>query len=208
MVGTAPYAGLVVPDAKAGRAFYLHGSGNNYNLTAVNFTNLQLVGSFVVTNVLGTPTSLVRWGVDGLAFRTTGGQLYVIRTILADDRDSDSLPDSWELQYFTSANSPGAGPTDDPDGDGMNNLMEFQSGWNPVVVDGLRLLSCQLQQNGDCALSVFGQLGQSYWVLASTNLSEWEPIIHFTCTNQPMTVVDSVGLNFRQRYYRIAPSPP
>ncbi|MHC4457696.1 MAG: CFI-box-CTERM domain-containing protein [Planctomycetota bacterium] len=41
-----------------------------------------------------------------------------------DDSDSDSLPDWWETQYFGDLSQDGAG---DYDGDGLNNLAEYQN---------------------------------------------------------------------------------
>jgi uncharacterized repeat protein (TIGR02543 family) len=48
--------------------------------------------------------------------------------IFSQDSDGDSLPDSWELQYFGNLDK---GPADDPDGDGLSNLAEYQLGTNP-----------------------------------------------------------------------------
>ena len=50
-------------------------------------------------------------GRDGLAFRTTGNQVFLIRTVLADDRNNDGLPDSWQFQYFGYLGAPSSGPT-------------------------------------------------------------------------------------------------
>ena len=44
------------------------------------------------------------------------------------DSDSDGLPDDWEMHYFNSINY---GANDDPDGDGVSNLLEYQLGRNP-----------------------------------------------------------------------------
>jgi hypothetical protein len=45
------------------------------------------------------------------------------------DSDNDALPDSWELQFFGNL-AQGAG--DDPDGDGISNLLEYLRGSNPT----------------------------------------------------------------------------
>ncbi len=50
------------------------------------------------------------------------------------DTDSDGLPDSWEMQYFGTLAYNGA---DDPDGDGINNTQEYQSGTNPTTATPL-----------------------------------------------------------------------
>jgi YD repeat-containing protein len=49
-----------------------------------------------------------------------------------------------------------------------------------------------------------GVLGQSYVVLASTNLVDWLPISGYIFTNPPITIFDSDATNFPWRFYRIA----
>ncbi len=49
------------------------------------------------------------------------------------DSDGDGMPDWWELLYFGSAT--GALAADDPDGDGLTNLEEYQFGSNPLKAD-------------------------------------------------------------------------
>jgi hypothetical protein len=47
-----------------------------------------------------------------------------------EDSDADGLPDEWEIQYF--GNLRDQSHSDDPDGDGVNNLAEMQAGTNPL----------------------------------------------------------------------------
>ena len=47
------------------------------------------------------------------------------------DIDFDSLPDWWERKYFGSVSVSGA--QDDPDGDGLTTLQEYQHGTNPAL---------------------------------------------------------------------------
>jgi hypothetical protein len=54
------------------------------------------------------------------------------------DSDGDGLPDPWELQYFGNLNQNGLG---DWDGDGINNLQEFQKGTDPVKDIGLQVFT-------------------------------------------------------------------
>ena len=51
---------------------------------------------------------------------------------LAVDSDSDSLPDWWEMSYFGNYTH---GALEDTDGDGLNNLVEFQNNTNPSDKD-------------------------------------------------------------------------
>jgi len=45
------------------------------------------------------------------------------------DTDLDGLPDSWEIAHFGDLTK---GPADDPDGDGFNNVDEFNPGTDPM----------------------------------------------------------------------------
>ncbi|WP_455391777.1 winged helix-turn-helix transcriptional regulator [[Eubacterium] cellulosolvens] len=50
-----------------------------------------------------------------------------------EDEDGDGLPDDWELMYF--GNITFYGPSDDPDGDSLTNLEEYQEGTDPTNSD-------------------------------------------------------------------------
>src|SRR5439155_18963102 len=73
---------LVEPDPGSGRIFFLTGDGLSRKLLAFSRDTFVLVGSEDIAGAMGRATSLVRWGTDGLAFRTDQGQLFLIRTPL------------------------------------------------------------------------------------------------------------------------------
>ena len=77
-VGFFPSAFTV--DAAANRIFFL----SSNQLSAYRLDDFLPVGSVALQGVSGTPTSLVRWGANGLAFRTSGGQIYLLQTALVD----------------------------------------------------------------------------------------------------------------------------
>lgn len=84
-VGTCPgirLPALVRPDSSVGRIFFLTGEGPTRALLAFDMGSLQQVGSLAVPGVSGKASSLVRFGTDGLAFRTDDNQLFLIRTAL------------------------------------------------------------------------------------------------------------------------------
>ncbi|HMP89621.1 MAG TPA: glycoside hydrolase family 31 protein [Kiritimatiellia bacterium] len=49
------------------------------------------------------------------------------------DTDGDGIPDYWELAFFGGITN--AVASADPDGDGRNNLLEYQSGYHPKIAD-------------------------------------------------------------------------
>jgi hypothetical protein len=58
--------------------------------------------------------------------------------------------------------------------------------------------------NGGFQVQLFGTVGHTYTLLASTDLVNWTPVLNFTCTNAPMYVIDPGAKYFGWRFYRIA----
>jgi uncharacterized repeat protein (TIGR01451 family) len=83
-VGTLQTSSLVEPDPASGRVFYLipTSTASQWVLRAFDLHTLAPLGSLTITNIVGTPGRLVRWGNDGLAFRTSGDLLFLLRTSL------------------------------------------------------------------------------------------------------------------------------
>ncbi len=85
-----PYNASVEPDVAAGRVFFVGRPNFSDDTTAViqafDPNTFLPVGSLTLPNIVGTsfssPSSLIRWGADGLAFCTPGGQICLIRTSL------------------------------------------------------------------------------------------------------------------------------
>src|SRR5262245_1586940 len=83
---------LVKADAGVGRVFYLTGSGAIRTLRAFDQNNLAPLGALDVPGVIGAPTSLIRWGANGFAFRTSGGQVFLIQTLLVPSSEPIPAP--------------------------------------------------------------------------------------------------------------------
>jgi hypothetical protein len=74
-----------VPDAAAGRVYYLNSdffNSSDLTLRAYDVNTFLPVGSQSISGVSGTPTNLVRWGANGLAFCTSAGEVYILQTSL------------------------------------------------------------------------------------------------------------------------------
>ena len=73
---------MVKSDATLGRVFSLTREGfpGTLNIRAFDANTQQLLGSENIPGVTGDPGSLIRWGSKGLAFRTSGGQVFVIES--------------------------------------------------------------------------------------------------------------------------------
>ena len=116
------------------------------------------------------------------------------------DNDGDGIPDWWMIQYFghpTGQASDQSFAWSDPAGDGLSNLQKYLLGRNPLVWDNLHFTGCQYLADGRLRLSVFGQVGHNYTLLASTNLANWVPVLSFACTNGAMDVFDPDATNFQ-----------
>ncbi|MCA1593526.1 MAG: DUF4214 domain-containing protein [Acidobacteria bacterium] len=91
-VGTGPF----VVDVSVGRAYYVTGNSTNLNQTvtlkAFDINSFLPVGEMTVSGVNGVATSLVRWGTNGLAFRTSVDQLFLIQTSLVPSPDPIPTP--------------------------------------------------------------------------------------------------------------------
>ncbi len=78
-VGSGPF----VVDAAVGRAYFIVNAQSHGNdpvtLRAYDINTFAPIGEIAIGGVIGTPTSLVRWGANGLAFRTNGNQLATCR---------------------------------------------------------------------------------------------------------------------------------
>ena len=79
--------GAVEPDAAVGRVYFLSGESafsdfvlRTLVLTAFDRQSFAPVGTLPIPNVVGRVSSLIRWGANGLAFNSTGGELFVIQT--------------------------------------------------------------------------------------------------------------------------------
>jgi hypothetical protein len=87
-----------VSDSNVKRIYYL--TAPFVNETQTTTLTLQVfdeqtftpVGTLDIPNVVGRPTRIVRWGANGLAFTTAGGQLYTIQTTLIPSADPVPTP--------------------------------------------------------------------------------------------------------------------
>jgi hypothetical protein len=111
LVGSFSAAGAVAftTDSSVGRAYFLSGSQSspNYSLTlkAFDVNTFNPVGTLTIPGVNGNVSRLVRWGSNGLAFCTDGGQLFLIQTALIPSADPVPSPTP------TPASSPTPTPT-------------------------------------------------------------------------------------------------
>ena len=80
VAGTFSASGLMVPDSALNKAFFLirtFGSPT-VSITSFDLTTFAQIDTIIINNVTGSPQRLIRWGQNGLAFNTDGGQVVLI----------------------------------------------------------------------------------------------------------------------------------
>jgi hypothetical protein len=84
---------LVRPDSAVGRVYFLTSdfAGNVWTLRVFGQDNFSQIGTLDVPGVQGTPGSLIRWGSNGLAFRTDS-QVFLLQTSLIPSNDPTPSP--------------------------------------------------------------------------------------------------------------------
>lgn len=82
LLGVYPVSGLVAPDPAMGRVYYLEWSPLTSSVTIYGVANQTFlpVSFLTIPSVSGKPASFIRWGTDGLAFRTAGNQVYFLHS--------------------------------------------------------------------------------------------------------------------------------
>ena len=105
-----------------------------------------------------------------------GGSLVFRGNYVIVDTNGNSLPDSWEQQYW-GANGANHNRFTDGDGDGFTDYAEFIAGTNPTLPNSrLRVMTFSMQANGTILLQWPSVSGRIYQVQGSANLSNWTPI--------------------------------
>jgi hypothetical protein len=147
----APSSGnRILPDPQIDRVYFVTGSGSSTTIRAFAKNSFLPLGTIPIPAASGTPTSLIRWGQNGLAFRTTANQVFLIETPLipvpdpAADFDEDERTDlavwrpsegMWYIQHSTTSAfraEPFGANTDrivpgDYDGDGKTDVAVWRS---------------------------------------------------------------------------------
>ena len=118
------------------------------------------------------------------------------------DSDSNKLPDIWEMQYFGEL---GVSPSDDADGDGLDNGFEYVSGHSPIDATDRFSHHLARSSNGNITLSWSSIPGRDYLIEESADLQSWVSLWNVSGDPSPATVtsVDLGTAGSESRYFRI-----
>ena len=113
-------------------------------------------GKFVCTFQLrdiGKYSYWIEVSNDGTILQKSDMQYFWV-SLSTNDRDSDGIPDAWELRYTLAPEN----PTDaslDADADEYSNKEEYEMGTNPLDNDFLENILYRLQSNADIVFLSF-----------------------------------------------------
>jgi hypothetical protein len=126
----------------------------------------------------------------------------------------DSLPDSWQVQYF-GLNNPNAAPTADVDGTGQNNLFKYVAGLdptNPASVFVLKIASLTGQPSQKNLIFNPLATGRTYTTQFTTNLvgTAYATLTGSSgpTTNGNQVTVTDLSAVETQKFYRVLISLP
>ncbi|HEY0550454.1 MAG TPA: thrombospondin type 3 repeat-containing protein, partial [Verrucomicrobiae bacterium] len=197
--------GAFLADPATRRVFHVRWNGNGLGIAAFDMYTHEMLGAFSVAGPRTFPTSLATlWGEDGIAIGM-GDRLLLIRTMLRNDADGDSLPDAWETQYLGGI---AANPNADDDGDGASNIAEYYAGTNPS--SAASVLRVAANQTGSDTLSFTAGAQRLYAVECSVSLpaTNWFVVTNgVTGTGSTFSVTLPPPTN-STRFYRVRLSPP
>lgn len=139
-----------------------------------------------------------------LAARSSNSALIVAAT------DRDGISSTWMLRYFghpTGVASDRSRATDDADGDGMNNLQEFQAGTDPTnSTSTLRITSIAPNPGGGLTIQWSSADTKFYSVYRATDLN-WSTSLTLTsgvtATPPTNTYIDPSATNAASYFYRV-----
>jgi hypothetical protein len=140
------------------------------------------------------------------AWQTFAGTLSL--TVLNTQPDNfqsyagDGLPDDWQVLYF-GVGHPFAGPFFDPDGDGQNNLFEYNACLVPIDPASVFSISLAEVAGGGHKIIFSPRLPEcSYALRGSSDLTDWTPVAGtVTDAGTTRTIVDPAGAERRRFYY-------
>ena len=150
------------------------GDGGTTNVTTNSVTHTYAAGTNDVTLVVS--------GSDGVSTNTKPDYITVL-----------SAFESWQEQYFGSSSNPAAAPTADPDGDGCDNLCEFQAGTDPTNGTSYLHITAVAVQGVDVLVTWVTSLGRTNVVQATAGAPDESFSDNFSDISSPIILPPGSG---------------
>ncbi len=126
-------------------------------------------------------------------------------------RAASNTSDEWKMRFFGSITNDQAKDTDDPDDDGMSNLMEYLAGTDPMDSQSrLQFLSPSVANGGQgVSLTWSSVSSKSYWVEWSPSLpsTNWTAMTNIIGDGKVQQFIDG-NAGTQARYYRLRVQAP
>jgi hypothetical protein len=116
----------------------------------------------------------------------------------------------WQIDHFGATNAPNAASDADPDNDGASNMLEFETGTDPLA--GANVWQLTARANPDTLNLLFPHVAnrgfQVEWTPALLTPIAWQPLstpanrLFFAATNFTATVTDATT-NAPSKFYRV-----
>jgi hypothetical protein len=137
-----------------------------------------------------------------------GKTVTVVQDGVPADTNTDGLPDSWQLLYFSDANSPNAAPGLDFDLDGRTNQEEYTTGTDPTAPDSvLGITAFSLAEAGQMFQLDFSTAPQRYYQIQRTAdllNPDWKGFTNAVIgTGAPLPQQGPVAPDAPQMFYRV-----
>ncbi|MCX6885323.1 MAG: thrombospondin type 3 repeat-containing protein [Verrucomicrobia bacterium] len=159
---------------------------------------------------LGRMTSFANFVSTNGTSLDGGADSVIIGDVTPDVNDTKlaGIPDAWQLRYFGSVGA--IWWSDDSDGDGFNNLQEYQADTNPTNETSFLGMSGASPATDGVLVRWHGGVQSTQVLQRRFSLNPTEPWVN-VFTNLPPTVInsshwDNPGTN-RAAYYRITAYP-
>jgi outer membrane protein assembly factor BamB len=81
LAGQFGVSGMIEPDSTVRRTFFVSGS----TISAYNQKTFLEEGRYTISGTSGSPRNLIRWGINGLAYSTSGKQVVIVQTDLVPE---------------------------------------------------------------------------------------------------------------------------
>ncbi len=180
-------------------------SGNNFS----GYYSLDGTNWIQIATAQTIPMNAV--ALVGLAVSAHNNGSLSTATFAGINIDPQVTFQQWQIKYFNCTNCPGSNATDDPDGDGQNNLAEFLAGTDPTNsascfhITGILPTGADVRVTWMMGAGKTNALQRAVGAAAGSYSNSFTDI--FTVTNTVGTVTNyldaGAATNSSPRYYRI-----
>lgn len=150
------------------------------------------------SHVDGSPLAATMAESEQYSMQSMPGAVWVMSTARIP---CPLISDEWKLKFFGSLTDPTVAEDNDLDGDGLSNLMEFNSGTDPSQADW----RFRLATDG-FSVRWYAEVGRKYVVERSSDLSHWNSVGPLVTGEGRLTEYRDTTGNSQAQYYRVRPA--